>query len=262
MSGRNLIAEANQLSASIDRKGHGDQEFPFWSRKSGNILSVDFGRNADDKIRMTPLRPIGRPHPNINRTRISNYYILELVIRDLPWHGRMKIKTENLVENIRGNKSFKNDERGNISEVEKVEHKNSVNWNHTELILDKNKNSLTQSTLIQITMTRFNPFQTIQQTSYQSIIQKILMQYKIYWNYRYILYYLLHQYFHMGVQVTLCHNHMTHQKKSRHLKELLINVTSHPIWNSTYRMTRIHPQVCQILIRQSHLSHHRTGIIN
>ena len=50
--GNNLIAEANQVSASIDRREHSDWDFPFKSRKSGNKMSVDFERNADDKIGM------------------------------------------------------------------------------------------------------------------------------------------------------------------------------------------------------------------
>ena len=48
--GNKLIAEANQASASIDRRGHSDQGFSFRSQKSGNKMSVDFERNADEKL--------------------------------------------------------------------------------------------------------------------------------------------------------------------------------------------------------------------
>ena len=45
--GNNIMTEANQSSASIDKKGHRDQDFPFGSRKSVNEMSVDLGWNAD-----------------------------------------------------------------------------------------------------------------------------------------------------------------------------------------------------------------------
>ena len=61
--GNKLIAEANQAITSIGRRGHGYQEFLFGSWKSGNKISVDFGRNVDDKIAMNPSRAIGIPHP-------------------------------------------------------------------------------------------------------------------------------------------------------------------------------------------------------
>ena len=60
--GDNLIAHANQASNCIDEQRNGDQAFPFGSPKNGNEISVDFGRNADDKIGMNPLRTIGRLH--------------------------------------------------------------------------------------------------------------------------------------------------------------------------------------------------------
>ena len=44
----------------------------------------------------------------------------------------MKNYSENLVENLRGKKNFKNAERENNSEVEKVEHKNSVIYDHKD----------------------------------------------------------------------------------------------------------------------------------
>ena len=51
----------------------------------------------------------------------------------------MKSEIENLVENPRGNKNFKNDERKNNFEVEKVGRINSVNCNHTNSIIHWNQ---------------------------------------------------------------------------------------------------------------------------
>ena len=48
-----LITESNQASTSIDRRVRGDWEFPFRSQKSGNKMSVDFGRNVDEKLQRT-----------------------------------------------------------------------------------------------------------------------------------------------------------------------------------------------------------------
>ena len=56
--GKNLIMEDNQSSASIARRENNTRALPFRSWKSGNNMSVDFGQNADDKIRMNPLRNI------------------------------------------------------------------------------------------------------------------------------------------------------------------------------------------------------------
>ena len=47
----------------------------------------------------------------------------------------MKSKIENLVENLRGNKTLKSAERKKV-EVKKVGRKNSVDWNHTDSILN------------------------------------------------------------------------------------------------------------------------------
>ena len=48
--GKNIIVHANEASTFIDRRGHGDWDFPFESWKSGNKMSVFFGRDMDDKI--------------------------------------------------------------------------------------------------------------------------------------------------------------------------------------------------------------------
>ena len=56
--GDNIIVEDNQARSSIDRRGNGNRDLPFGSWKSGNKMSVDFGRNMNDKIGMNPLRTI------------------------------------------------------------------------------------------------------------------------------------------------------------------------------------------------------------
>ena len=67
----------------------------------------------------------------------------------------MKIESENLLENLRSNKNFKNSERKNNSEVDKVGREKSI-FGITTIP--------TQFALIQITPTRINPFHPIQQT--------------------------------------------------------------------------------------------------
>ena len=67
--GGNPIAEENQASAYIDRDGHSDGDFPFWSQKSGNKMSADFGRNANEKLEWTHQEPLeshthGLPGPD------------------------------------------------------------------------------------------------------------------------------------------------------------------------------------------------------
>ena len=55
----------------------------------------------------------------------------------MAWHNENEI--ENLVENIRSNNISKNTECKSNFEVEKVGQKHSVNWNHTDLIINWNK---------------------------------------------------------------------------------------------------------------------------
>ena len=74
--GKNRIVDYNQASFHIDIRGHVDQYFPFRSRKSGNKIIVDFGRNANEEIVMNPLRTIGIPLPYITRTRQRSFDIL------------------------------------------------------------------------------------------------------------------------------------------------------------------------------------------
>ena len=67
--GENIIMHDNQSITSIDRQRHNDQNLPFKSQTIGNEMKVDFRRNADDEIRMNPLRTIRIPHPHNTRTR-------------------------------------------------------------------------------------------------------------------------------------------------------------------------------------------------
>ena len=136
--GDKVIAEANQARSSTDRKGHGYQYFLFGSWKSGNEISVDFGRNANENISMNPSRATRSPCSQITRTRLSNCNIFDSVSRGLTWHGTIKSECENKVENLRGDNIFKNSERENNSEVEKLgtkfckleSHRLSIiNWN-------------------------------------------------------------------------------------------------------------------------------------
>ena len=87
-----IIPETNQASAFIYRRGHGYQEFPFKSQKSGNKMTVDFGRNTDDKIGMNPSRTIGITHPQINMNSTRKCNIFDLISRGMQWHGTIKIK--------------------------------------------------------------------------------------------------------------------------------------------------------------------------
>ena len=100
--GENIIAEANQSSASIYIPVKGDQEFPFESQKSGNKMSVDFGRNTDEKIGTNLSTTIGIPRRHINRTSLSNCEIFDSIRRVSLCHGKIKSESENLVENLRG----------------------------------------------------------------------------------------------------------------------------------------------------------------
>ena len=93
----------------------------------------------DDKIGMKPSRTIGIPIPHITSTRPRNCYIFILVSRKLAWHDTITSESENLLENLRSNKNFKNTERKNNFKVEKVGCKNSVNWNHTNSIINWTK---------------------------------------------------------------------------------------------------------------------------
>ena len=64
---------------------------------------------------------------------------LNLAYMGFLWHIIMESEIENLVGNLRGNKIFKNSERKNNSEFEKVGRQTSVNGNHTDLIINWNQ---------------------------------------------------------------------------------------------------------------------------
>ena len=175
-------------------------------------MSVDFRRNVDDKIGMNPSRTIGSPHPQIKYTRQGDFDIfdsikgmLDLNYVGFPWHGAVKSG----VENLGGNKSFKNSEQENNFEVEKVGCKNSEIFNQkdSDLIhIDPNHTDLNQL------VTENSKFLD------QSIIHQIFMHQKIYWHHRYIwcihlLWYPLSLYLPMIQHVTLNHNNMTRHQK-------------------------------------------------
>ena len=95
------------------------------------------GQNIDNFTGMNPQGPIVTTIPESNIA--NNCGIIDLVSRILdiayrgsPWHGKVK----NESENIRGNKCFKNAERKNNFEVEKVGRKTNVSWNHTNSIIN------------------------------------------------------------------------------------------------------------------------------
>ena len=115
--------------------------------------------------------------------------------------------------------------------------------------------------LIWIILTQINPFNPIRKTPYQSMIQPIFVQYKIYRHLRYILWYKFHQYLLMGVQMTLRHHLMTHQQKSWQIKEFLNQAKIHPIRYSTYQVIRMQNQVYHDLLSESHLTRQTTSII-
>ena len=93
--GNNIIVEYNQVSTSIDIRENGDWDFPFRIRKRGNKISVNFGRNADEKIGMYPLRIIVNPLTKLTRNRMSNCNIFELFDRVYPWYAIIKSGSKN-----------------------------------------------------------------------------------------------------------------------------------------------------------------------
>ena len=48
------LIHTNQASASIDRRGHGDQDFSFGGWKSCDKIGIDFGRNTNKIIPVNP----------------------------------------------------------------------------------------------------------------------------------------------------------------------------------------------------------------
>ena len=59
------LIHTNQVSASIDRQVHGDQEFSFGSWKSCDKMGINFGRKKNNVTSMKPSRTIGNISPHI-----------------------------------------------------------------------------------------------------------------------------------------------------------------------------------------------------
>ena len=108
--------------------------FPIGILNSG----IDFPRSRchiDNRTDTNPQGTIGIPHPQVTRTRMRKCNIFNSVIRCFLWHGTKNSENENLVENHKVNKNYNISERKINSEVEKNGRKQSVNWNHTDMIL-------------------------------------------------------------------------------------------------------------------------------
>ena len=104
---------------------------------------------------------------------------------------------------------MKSAERKHNFKAEIVGRKNSVNWNHTELILNCNQSN---SDLIHVDPNHTDSNQTIQSDS--TNIRSIHDSYNIFamekiLHRRHILQYTLHRYLLMGMQVTLWHHKLS-----------------------------------------------------
>ena len=66
------LVHTNQVSAYIDRRVHSDCNISFVSWKSCNEMSIDFGRNTNDGIRVNPPITIGSIIPQITSTKSGN----------------------------------------------------------------------------------------------------------------------------------------------------------------------------------------------
>ena len=93
---------------------------------------------------MKPQEPIVTTIPESNRS--NNCEIIDYIIktsnlsyRVSPWHGKMKSESKNLVGNLRDKDIFKDAECKNNFEVKKVWREYSVNWNHTDSIINWNQ---------------------------------------------------------------------------------------------------------------------------
>ena len=84
-------------------------------------MSVDFGRNADDKIGMNPSRTIGIPRPQITGTSQESFNIFNSIrgTLDLAYKGLLYIGGAKS-ENLRRNKGFKNDERKIVLKLKRL----------------------------------------------------------------------------------------------------------------------------------------------
>ena len=123
------IVHYNQATVT----GHSDWEYlPLRILDSGtDVRSRGSGKNIDNHAGVNPQGPIVARIPETNIA--SNYNIFDSIIRSsnltyrgLSWNGSEKRESENLG----GKKIFQNAESKNNFEVEKVERKSSVIWNH------------------------------------------------------------------------------------------------------------------------------------
>ena len=142
--------------------GHSDWNHPPIGRFISSIDVPRYWRNIDNRTGMNPQGPIVTLITESNRENNCNIFDLvrrtsDITYRRSMWHVTMKSESENL----RGNKIIENAKCENNIEVEKVGHKNSVNWNHTDLIINWNQNIPTGLKFIQITPTQINPFHLI-----------------------------------------------------------------------------------------------------
>ena len=48
------LIHTNKASASIARRGHSDRDFYFGERKSGDKMSIEFGRNTNNGMPTNP----------------------------------------------------------------------------------------------------------------------------------------------------------------------------------------------------------------
>ena len=92
---------------------------------------------------MKPQVPIMNMIPESNRVNNCDIFnsvnkMSDLTYRGLTWRCTMKNETGKLVKNLRDIK-FQNVKRQKNFNVEKVGRKNTLNWNHTNLILNWNQ---------------------------------------------------------------------------------------------------------------------------
>ena len=112
------LIHTNQASASIDIRGHSDQDFSFGERKSGYEMIIDFRRNMNNSMTMKLSRNIGSitsqitsresgtgngrnisvrrnssygtPPRNIGILGLFSIWTLDIPNRGVSWHGTPK----------------------------------------------------------------------------------------------------------------------------------------------------------------------------
>ena len=117
-----MLIHSNQTSASIDRRGHSDQDTPLSSIKScTEMRRVISGRNRNGGIGVNPPRTIGNISPQVTwqgRFNFFNIIMGMLYFSDMSasWYG-VEISES---KNPEDDSIFKYAWRENNSEVEKV----------------------------------------------------------------------------------------------------------------------------------------------